>query len=314
MAAIRKKASNVFLLNRASERADKSLESLLDHKEKSKSNTELITIDCDLLSFDSVRSAGENLNEKVLEIGGLHVLINNAGIAYFPDNRTEEGFDVQMQVNHLSHFLLTSIIYDSLKLGAETLGEARIVLHSSAARFLVSYNAKYLVKSKPKTLGGNGALALMNRYANTKLANCLFAVEFNKRIPKGDNIFAVIAEPGLSTTGIINKLDDEAKQDSKLFEVLVSGFRWFARNLTPMQSAADGAMPLATAAYCDSKANDFWVPGGFMQIFGVPKKAIDNGKPTWSFYKESNIFDEKAALDLWKLSEKATGVTFLSKI
>jgi NAD(P)-dependent dehydrogenase (short-subunit alcohol dehydrogenase family) len=51
-----------------------------------------------------------------------------------PEAYTVDGFDVQMQTNHLSHFLLTSLLLPSLEKAASTAGEARIVNHTSVAR------------------------------------------------------------------------------------------------------------------------------------------------------------------------------------
>ena len=39
------------------------------------------------------------------------VLVNNAGVMALPDVVTDDGYDVQMQTNHLSHFLLTSLLW-----------------------------------------------------------------------------------------------------------------------------------------------------------------------------------------------------------
>ncbi len=49
------------------------------------------------------------------------------------DEATKDGFDCQMQVNHLSHFLLTKELFPLLVKRAESKGEARIVNHSSIA-------------------------------------------------------------------------------------------------------------------------------------------------------------------------------------
>ena len=62
--------------------------------------------------------------------GGLDVLVNNAGVMMQPDHRTTDCFDVQMQTNHLSHFLLTKMLMPSLEMAAFSRGEARVVQHT----------------------------------------------------------------------------------------------------------------------------------------------------------------------------------------
>ena len=61
---------------------------------------------------------------------------------------TKDGFAVQMQTNHLSHFLLTASLMPALELAASSHGEARIVNHSSLARNspLTALEAKYMQK------------------------------------------------------------------------------------------------------------------------------------------------------------------------
>ena len=66
---------------------------------------QISTIECDLQSFTSVRTACEKLQE-VCKEDGVYALINNAGIMAMADEATEDGFDTQMQTNHLSHFLV----------------------------------------------------------------------------------------------------------------------------------------------------------------------------------------------------------------
>ena len=50
------------------------------------------------------------------------------------DKATIDGFDVQMQTNHLSHFLLTKLCMPLLDKASQLRNEARIVNHSSIAR------------------------------------------------------------------------------------------------------------------------------------------------------------------------------------
>ena len=52
------------------------------------------------------------------------VLMNNAGVMGIPDTRTGDGFDVQMQTNHLSHFALTALLMPAMEAAADARGEA----------------------------------------------------------------------------------------------------------------------------------------------------------------------------------------------
>ena len=112
-----------------------------------------VDVVCDLQSFDSVRVAAERVVELCPE--GLDVLCNNAGVMALPDRATAEGFDVQMQTNHLSHFLLTKRLFPLLERAASLRGEARIVNHSSMARHASRrLEAKYLER-RGGDLGGD---------------------------------------------------------------------------------------------------------------------------------------------------------------
>ena len=91
-----------------------------------------------------------------------------------PDKVTSDGYEQQMQTNHLSHFLLTSLLMPSLEAAAAAKGSARVVNHSSGARKGAPLAAKYLEKTTDGTLGGDGVGARTERYHQSKLANCLF--------------------------------------------------------------------------------------------------------------------------------------------
>ncbi len=99
------------------------------------------------------------------------------------DSATSDGFDIQMQTNHLSHFLLTRELMPLFERAAEATGEARVVNHSSTARLNPSkeLQGRFLEKNGGN-LGGDGS-KLQNmmfmgprwlRYNQTKLANAAF--------------------------------------------------------------------------------------------------------------------------------------------
>tara|TARA_B100000029_G_scaffold230324_2_gene227765 strand:+ start:391 stop:1410 length:1020 start_codon:yes stop_codon:yes gene_type:complete len=197
------KGAKVILLNRNSTRAIESYNQL-----KSKyPESEIYSIECDLQRFKSVRKAAK----EVIEIcpDGLSVLCNNAGVMALKDISTPDGFDVQMQTNHLSHFLLTKELFKCLKKAADNNGESRIVNHSSMARYGVkNLEPKYLEKNGGN-LGGNGKRMMLfpqgrwKRYSQTKLANCAFTAALNDRLRNiKSNVKVFVAHPGLALTDL----------------------------------------------------------------------------------------------------------------
>ena len=125
-----KRGASVVLLNRPSERATSSEAEL----RKFVPDATFTSVSCDLTSFASVRAAASELNATFAS-SGVDVLCNNAGVMALAENATVDGYDVQMQTNHLSHFLLLKEIFPLLEKAAATHGEARVVHHTSLARY-----------------------------------------------------------------------------------------------------------------------------------------------------------------------------------
>ena len=247
-----KLGARVLLLNRPSERATAALSEL---KTKN-SNGDFMQIDCDLQSFESVREAAKNL--RVLCPEGLDVLCNNAGVMALEDLATDDGFDVQMQTNHLSHFLLTKLCFDLLEQAGNARGEARVVNHSSIARKQVKkLEAAYLQKIGGN-LGGNGASMFFGggrwiRYGQTKLANATFTACLHKKLrAKGSKVKAMVAHPGLAETD----LQTTTVENGGMGE-------WFTKQLMKMgQSREDGALGILTCiAHPDAQSGQFFGPG-----------------------------------------------------
>jgi len=197
------KGARVILLNRKSKRATKSYNDL----KKNNPEAELFLVECDLQSFESVRKAAKEVVKLCPK--GLDALCNNAGVMALKDIATSDGFDVQMQTNHLSHFLLTKKLMPSLKKAADNNGESRVVNHSSISRFGVkSLETQYLEK-KGGNLGGNGRRMMFfpqarwKRYSQTKLANAAFTASLSEKLNNSNsNIKALVAHPGLSVTDL----------------------------------------------------------------------------------------------------------------
>ena len=101
----------------------------------------------------------------------LDVLVNNAGV-YMTERRvSKDGFEVTLAVNYLAHFLLTMLLLPLLKKSSDP----RAVTVSSIAHARGSvdfYN-----------LNGERHFDAYHAYANSKLADTLFANELARREP-----------------------------------------------------------------------------------------------------------------------------------
>lgn len=129
----------------------------------------------------------------------LHLLVLNAGIMNTPFALTADGIEAQYQVNHLSHFLLTHLLFPKLIASG---GNARVIALSSRAHFRhpepIDYDA--LKAASSATYDGWKA------YGRSKLSNILFAKALAKRFPLASSGIAFFSlHPGLVDTGLLVK-------------------------------------------------------------------------------------------------------------
>ncbi|XP_031416644.1 dehydrogenase/reductase SDR family member on chromosome X isoform X3 [Clupea harengus] len=87
----------------------------------------------DLASLKSVRQFVNRFQHRGLP---LHVLVNNAAVMLVPESTTEEGFEQHFGINYLGHFLLTSLLLDTLKQSGQHDSCSRIVTISSSAHHM----------------------------------------------------------------------------------------------------------------------------------------------------------------------------------
>jgi NAD(P)-dependent dehydrogenase (short-subunit alcohol dehydrogenase family) len=101
----------------------------------------------------------------------LDVLINNAGVYMTERRLTKDGFEMMLAVNHLAHFLLTRLLLPLL----EKSPGPRVVTVSSVAHLSGRIDFD--------DLNGERSFDPYHAYANSKLANALFAKELARREP-----------------------------------------------------------------------------------------------------------------------------------
>ncbi len=99
----------------------------------------------------------------------INVLVNNAGGVFGARNLTSDGHEKTMQVNHLAHFLLTTLLLDLL-----ITNKATVINTSSIAHKLFS-------KLDVEDLDMANEYTPNMAYGNAKLENILFTKELHKR-------------------------------------------------------------------------------------------------------------------------------------
>lgn len=213
-----RRGAQVIMACRSRKRGE---EALAQAKQKSGSDHIELML-CDLASLESIRSFVEEFKASY---SVLDVLINNAGVVAIKRQLTADGFELDLGVNHLGHFLLTNLLLDTLK-AAE---QGRVVVVASGA-----YKIGALHYEDP-TLSRRFNPA--KGYARSKLANILFTKELAKQL-QGTGVTANCLHPGAVGTNIgVNRETGFGRSILKL----VSFFF-----LTPEQGA-DTAIYLATA-------------------------------------------------------------------
>jgi retinol dehydrogenase 12 len=173
----------------------------------------------DLGDLGSVRAAAGQLLAAERPI---HLLVNNAGVAG-QRGLTASGFEMTFGVNHVGHFLFTTLLLDRLA----TSGPARIVNVSSGNHF----NAKGIdfeaVRRPTRTYIG------LKEYDVSKLANVLFTRSLVERLdPARVTVFT--ANPGPVATDVWRRMP----------RPVYGLYRRIAR----LRSVAEGAAPILHAA------------------------------------------------------------------
>ena len=175
-----KRGARVVLACRSVEKGQAAVEAV---KSRSK-NENVVFVKLDLASLKSVRDFSDRVLQDEVHID---ILINNAGVMVPPYTKTEDGFELQIGVNHLAHFLLTNLLLERIK---ET-PSSRIINVSSLAHRRGKINFDDLQSEQ--------SYSPMREYAQSKLANVLFTQSLAKRM-KGTNATAYSLHPGAVRT------------------------------------------------------------------------------------------------------------------
>jgi len=148
-----------------------------------------IPVGCDLSNLDSIAAALDTIRGLSIP---LDAVVANAAAVNLPSLQTRYGIERQFLTNHLGHFMLVNGIADLLRDGS-----ARIVMVSSDASIGQTPSEGIMFNN----LDGSQFYDPSIFYAQSKLANALYAKELSRRLA-ARGITANTADPGAARTRI----------------------------------------------------------------------------------------------------------------
>ena len=268
-----KKGAQIIMTARNLHKGNKALEAI----KKENPNAMLDVMLLDLADFDSIRNFSNEFHSKYSK---LDVLINNAGVMNPPKREvTKQHFEVQFGTNHLGHFLLTGLLLDILK----NTPNSRVSVQSSIVHKTESMKPDIYFDDLNFEKSYNREQA----YAQSKLANLLFAYEFDRRL-KANNINTIVtaAHPGYTKTNL-------QANSGFLMSVILNNIL--------AQNVKIGTLPILRAATEENvMGGEYFGPTKMMELKGHPELVKSSDKS----------YNKDLAKKLWKVSEKLTNLKY----
>ncbi|MFJ9927843.1 SDR family NAD(P)-dependent oxidoreductase [Streptomyces misionensis] len=235
----------------------------------------------DLADPGSVRAAAERIGDL---LDRLDLLMAVAGVMATPERRVGPGWEGQLAVNHLGHFLLVCELHPLLAAA----DGARVVVNSSAGHTLtgVRWHDPHFRTGYDKWLA----------YGQAKTANSLFAVHLDA-LGRADGIRAFALHPGKIITGLQREMTLREQMDRGWVDadgrVIGAGFK------TSSQGAATGLWA-ATSSLLDGRGGLYLEDCDIAAVSAADRPMDDGGVRAYAV-------DPDAAARLWDLSLAATG-------
>lgn len=219
--------------------------------------------------------------EVIDRVPRINALICNAAIAQVArQDITVNGFESRLGVNHFGHFLLCGLLFDRIE-------------HSSGRLVVVGSNAYRmgLKRIQFEDLNFDRNYTAWNAYAQSKLAQMMFAYELQRRvIAVGRSVTVQVCHPAASRTNLLN---DTASTFNRIV--------WSVLSRVIAQSAEKGACPEVMCATDESLAPE--------TLYGPTKRAQTVG-PIDQCPLDECALDRNAAARLWVVSEEQTNMSW----
>jgi NAD(P)-dependent dehydrogenase (short-subunit alcohol dehydrogenase family) len=280
-----RKGATIMLACRNRHKGEDALDRL--QTEAPSAHTELV-----LLDLASLKDVREFAAHELAQRRPLHILINNAGVMAPPQRlETADGFELQFGTNVLAHFALTGLLMPALEMAAAESSEPpRIVTIASIAHKRGEVDFDDLQSTKN--------YSPMKSYAQSKLADLMFAFELDRRLRRASSrIMSIAAHPGVAHTNLFKGGDNHSSAERAVRSILGHAIG------IVLNTDAEGALPTLYAATApEAVSGGYYGPQGFKEMRGdevVPAEVAPKAR------------DESAATRLWQICEDFTGVSYL---
>ena len=144
-----------------------------------------------IIDLGSLESVKDFANYVETNYDQIDCLINNAGVMYTPPGKTKDGFETQMGINVIGHFLLSKILVEKTK---------RQVWLSSKGH---TRQGAPRIDLKAITTVDEAAYDTQLRYQQSKLGNILLAKQFGVEYP---HLVSVSVHPGIVRTNLVRNI------------------------------------------------------------------------------------------------------------
>ena len=233
---------------------------------------------CDLASQKSIKAFVNSFKEQETRIDAL---INNAGVMNAPRSFSADGVEIHLAVNHLGHFLLTSLLTDLIK--ASGTGSRIVFLVNLDYRkgkiVLEDLNFKERVYNKSEA------------FYQSQLANMLLVKELSKRLID-NGIIVNAAYPGIVNTSIKRHMGVDK---SITGNIIAKPLLWLFPGLS--KSPDDGAKTPLFLVLDNETIKDDKLSSG--KLFGAKRQEME---------VDSVALDENVAQKLLLIDEYWTGL------
>lgn len=202
----------------------------------------------DLESLSTVAEFAAQISHQQVPI---HYLINNAGVMNCPHAVTKDGYEIQFQVNHLSHFLLTQLLMQNLQQN-----KARVINVASRA----SERINHMRLDRIQSSGKEDAISPMFLYRQSKLCN----IFFTQQLQRCHQLQSLSVHPGVVFTDLFRY------QIHPIVQTALTPLLWLF-----LKSPKEGAQTTIYATLCpiDTPQSKWNVPNGsYMADCSLRKK------------------------------------------